>query len=207
MAGITTWNKATVFTGTDPWNLTVDTKKAIDTSGLVFGVASLAERNGLAALAPGGVLPIPTMIFRADLGSYETWDGTVWRGRQHTEFTTATNTAATATSWGMGTFTRDTANSNDSAFVTINGIDSLRVRDAGLYAVTVMVSFTTAISGISWLSADGVYTVTMGGGLQNFIATIPAWNLTAGQIINPLLAHGSGVNKDFTSRVRVTKVG
>lgn len=78
MAGITTWNKATVPAGTDPWNAVPDVKKAADTSGLVFGVANLTEQNGLAALAPGGVLPIPTLIFRADLGTYMSWDGTAW---------------------------------------------------------------------------------------------------------------------------------
>ena len=75
----TTWNKATVPAGTDPWNHVPDVKKAVESSGLVFSVASLAERGGLAALAPGGVLPVPTLIYRTDLGRYESWNGTSWR--------------------------------------------------------------------------------------------------------------------------------
>lgn len=78
MAGQTTWNKATVPAGTDPWNAVPDVKKALDTSGLVFSVANTAERNGLAALAPAGVLPIPTLVWRADVQAYESWDGTAW---------------------------------------------------------------------------------------------------------------------------------
>lgn len=78
MAGQTTWNKATVPAGTDPWNLVPDEKKAIETAGLVFGVATTAERNGLAALAPGGVLPVPTLVRNAETGRYESWNGTRW---------------------------------------------------------------------------------------------------------------------------------
>ena len=85
MAGQTTWNKATVEAGTDPWNLVPDNKKAIETSGLVFGVATTAERNGLAALAPGGVLPVPTLVRNAETGRYESWNGTRWAQAAPTE--------------------------------------------------------------------------------------------------------------------------
>lgn len=78
MAGITTWNKATAPAGTEAWGYTAQVKRGLDTAGLVFEVANATERNGLAALAPGGVLPIPTLIWRVDLGTYETWDGTTW---------------------------------------------------------------------------------------------------------------------------------
>lgn len=79
MTGQTTWNKATTGAGTDPWQLVADMKKALETAGLVFSVANLTEQNGLAALAPGGVLPVPTLVFRTDLGAYMSWNGTVWK--------------------------------------------------------------------------------------------------------------------------------
>lgn len=79
MAGVTTWNKSEAPAGTEPWNYAAQVKRALDKAGLVFGVASSAERDGLAALAPGGVLPIPTLIWRTDKHWYETWDGTAWQ--------------------------------------------------------------------------------------------------------------------------------
>ncbi len=78
MAGQTTWNKATAAAGTDPWNAVPDLKKMLDTAGLVFAVATTAERNGLAALAPGGVLPVPTLVRNAETARYESWNGTRW---------------------------------------------------------------------------------------------------------------------------------
>lgn len=78
MAGQTTYNKAIVPAGTDPWNAVPDWKKMLETAGLVFGVATTAERNALAASAPGGVLPIPTLVRNAETGRWETWKGTRW---------------------------------------------------------------------------------------------------------------------------------
>jgi hypothetical protein len=79
MAGQTTWNKAEAPAGAEPWNYVSQVKRALDTAGLVFDVASDAERSALTAAAPGGVLPVPTMIYRTDLGRYESWNGTAWR--------------------------------------------------------------------------------------------------------------------------------
>jgi nucleoid-associated protein YgaU len=76
-----TWNKATVPAGTDPYNEIPDTKKALESAGLVFGVGSLTERNGLAAAAPGGVLPSGQTIVRTDTpdGRLERWNGSEWK--------------------------------------------------------------------------------------------------------------------------------
>ena len=150
------------------------------------------QRTDLTQLSPAGVR--------------ERWNGTNWDHFGHAEFTTATNTAAQNVAWGMGVFSRDTSVTTDDSFVTINATDKLQVRDAGLYSITVLVSFTAAVGGVSWLSADGSYTVTMGGGLQNFVATLPNVRLGAGALIQPALAHGSGGDRTFTSRVRVTRI-
>ncbi|WP_426940255.1 hypothetical protein [Pseudarthrobacter sp. S6] len=129
MAGQTTWNKATVPAGTDPWNGVPDWKKAIETSGLVFGVANVTERNGLAATAPGGVLPVPTMVYRADLATYETWDGTVWNTQQK-----YSNFITTDTNWIYGGGLVKTITSGKT-FIQLTGI---MFRQAG-GAVTVNV--------------------------------------------------------------------
>ena len=76
---IQTANKATVPAGSDAWNLTADIKKALETARIIVPVASQAERDGLAPLFPGGVLPVPTMVWRTDTQHYQNWNGTGWR--------------------------------------------------------------------------------------------------------------------------------
>ena len=175
-------------------------------------------------VAAGGLLPVngtadratittPYVgqeIQRADLtqlspaGIRERWNGTNWDHFGHAEFTTS-NTAG-ASIWGMGVFSRDAAPTTDDAFVSIAATDILRPRDAGLYSITVMVSFAVPIEGLAWLSVDGSYTVPMTAGLQNFVATLPNVRLAAGADIKPQLSRGSGADKAFTSRVRVTRI-
>lgn len=199
--------KATIPVGSDGWNPVVHIKQAVDTTRSIIPIGSASERTALPGTFPGGVLPVPTFISRTDQAyMVETWNGTAWMTKPHAEFTSATNTASSGTAWGMGTFTRDTGNSTDNAFVTISTTDQLQVRDAGLYSITMLIAFTTPISGISWLAVDGSYTTTMGGGLQTFAATLPNVKLAAGAIIKPLLSHGSGADRTFTGRVRVTRV-
>jgi hypothetical protein len=174
-------------------------------AGARLPIASVGERTLLTPY-------VGMEILRTDLtqvsasGVVERWNGSNWDHFGHVEFTSATNTAAQNTAWGMGVFTRDATPSTDAAFVTINATDKLQVRDAGLYSITQLIAFTTTISGISWASVDGSYTVNLGGGLQNFVATMPDVRLAAGALIQPLLSHGSGSDRTFTGRVRVTRV-
>lgn len=198
----------------------------------VGGGSPTVELNPARFAAAGGILPVFSAndratitapykgqeIQRLDLtkitaaGIRERWNGATWDHLGHAEFTTPSNLSAANTAWGMGVFTRDSARTTDDSFVTINGTDTLRIRDAGLYTVTVLVSFAKPIGGISWLSVDGAYTTTMGGGLQNFVSTMPNVMLAANQILNPILAHGSGpdetgtTNRAFTSRVRISRI-
>lgn len=73
-----TWNKITTAVGSDGWNPVLHMKGLADTADVVIPVASTVERDGLAALAPGGVLPVPTFVFRTDLNAYQTWNGASW---------------------------------------------------------------------------------------------------------------------------------
>ena len=70
----------TVPVGSDGWNPIAHIKGAFDTARTVIPVTSLAQRNGLAALFPGGVLPVPTVVARMDIVGVplETWDGSEW---------------------------------------------------------------------------------------------------------------------------------
>jgi hypothetical protein len=140
MTGQTTWNKATVEAGTDPWNFVPDNKKAIESAGLVFGVASDTERSGLAALAPGGVLPVPTTIVRTDVTGYpmETWDGTTWNRRP-------VITSGTATTDGFWTIT--------------GGL--IKTVTAGLTQVTASLQMVRLTSGITVTTAGNALIVGM----------------------------------------------
>jgi hypothetical protein len=75
-----TANDATVPVGTDGWNLTAHIKQAIETTRSFIPVASDAQRDALAALFPGGILPIATTIVRTDKTGLpeERWNGTKW---------------------------------------------------------------------------------------------------------------------------------
>lgn len=72
--------KATVPVGSDGWNPTGHMKQLSETTRSVILVANQQERDALASTFPGGVLPVPTLISRADLGyRFERWDGAVWK--------------------------------------------------------------------------------------------------------------------------------
>lgn len=74
----TRWNKTKTPVNSDAWNLTADLASLADGAAVTIAVASQSEQDGLAALAPGGVLPVPTVIFRTDLAEMRVWDGSKW---------------------------------------------------------------------------------------------------------------------------------
>lgn len=198
--------------GTDQYNLTPDLRTMAASTRSVVPVANSTSANAVIAAMASDGRPV------SDTNPLVTWDaarkkllvynasGVSWGVAPHAEFTVASNTAAPNTVWGFGSFVQDAANTTDTGFVTINATDKLQVRDAGIYIVSAMVSFTAVISGVSWISVDGIYTTTMGGGLQSFMTAQPNWNLGAGAIINPTLAVGTAGNATFASRVRVTRI-
>jgi len=146
MAGQTTWNKITVAAGTDPWNFVPDNKKAFDAAGVYFQVANDAERTGLAALAPGGVLPVPTMVFQTNTKRWMTWDGAVWSvpgNPYHAEFSGPIGTTVGGSGEGPGTLVLE-SKPMDSSFVEVSGSGALKVLKAGKYSGSFMVLPTTS---------------------------------------------------------------
>lgn len=101
-----TWNGVTVPTAGDPWQLITDLKNAFDSADMVIPVSSQTVRDGLAALAPGGVLPVPTTVMRTDLAGYplEVWNGSSWlrKGVQSASFNRNAGTDATFTTANTG---------------------------------------------------------------------------------------------------------
>jgi hypothetical protein len=83
---LTTWNGATVPTNSDTYDVPGWLKTAIDTSGIIIP-ATLAQRDGLEALAPDAVLPVGTTVARTDVTGcpLERWDGSEWRRGQRVQ--------------------------------------------------------------------------------------------------------------------------
>lgn len=194
-------NGIKVPTNSDAYNLTADLAVMGNAANVIIVAATAAVRDALPSKYLG------MTVRRTDLGgALEWWNGTAWVGTRHAEFTTAPNAVPTSVAWGLGVFTMDATKTDDTGFVTINATDKLQVRDAGIYAITATLSFGSAISGVSWLGIEPSFVVPMGGGLMVAGASIPNLKLAAGALIQPSLSHGSGSDRTFTSRVRVTRV-
>lgn len=133
----------------------------------------------------------------------------------HAEFTSASNVVPTNAEWGMGTFTRDTAAGvgyesaagTDNAWISISAVDTLTVRDAGLYDITVTPSFDANITGVVWASVNPGYILPLIPGIAVGTVNVSNVRLAAGATIRPSVVHNSGANRTMTSRVRVTRKG
>jgi hypothetical protein len=165
----TLYNGVEVFTDGDTYNLSGDTAKAFQSANVIIKVSSQAQRDGLAALAPGGVLRVPTFVYRTDLSLQEVWDGAAWqRGNGSATPTTGAGwglvgslvrTRATAGTqvnaafrafYGGGTFTLD---SNFVPAFTLNNTGFLPVADDG-YGYFVLRAATTRA-----VKADCAFTI------------------------------------------------
>jgi len=136
----TGWNGPTLPTSGDGWNLITHLTNALNTAGLIIPIASEAQRSGLAALAPGGVLPIPTTIIRTDVtGSpMEIWDGTNWN-RKDTNY------------WQY-----DRSQGTDSTFSSANTnliSGTIAGAPAGLYMVTALCSLYASTTTVGYVFA------------------------------------------------------
>lgn len=76
----TRFNKIVTITNDEVYDLASHMARMADSANVIIKVASAAERDALAALAPGGVLPTSTTVMRTDLTGHplEKWDGTKW---------------------------------------------------------------------------------------------------------------------------------
>lgn len=193
-------NGIVVPTNSDPYSLTADLAVMGAKSNVIIPVSTTAQRDDLTAKFVG------MTVRRLDLGgALQWWNGTDWTGTRHAEFTTAPNMVPTGVAWGLGVFTMDSTKTDDTGFCTIQATDQLKVRDAGIYSATVTVAFTGTISGVSWLGVEPSFVVPMGGGLLIAGASFSNLKLAANALIQPSLSHGSGGDRTFTSRVRVTR--
>ena len=102
----TGWNGPTLPTSGDGWNLINHIQTALNTANLNITVSSQVQRDGLAALAPGGVLPVGTTVIRSDLTGLpeEVWTGSSWvrKGLQTAIFNRGSGSDATFTTANTG---------------------------------------------------------------------------------------------------------
>lgn len=69
-------NKMKTIVNADGYNLSSDLATMADSANVTIPVANQTERDGLAALM--GTLLVPTVVYRADLNAYESWNGSTW---------------------------------------------------------------------------------------------------------------------------------
>lgn len=205
-------NGVQVFTNGDDYNLAEDVAHAFETANVITTIHSHDQREGLAALAPGGVLPVPTFIYRTDLNRRETWNGVEWLGDvRHAEIDYPKQTGVPHDQpWGPGTGAIQDPRSLYSGFATMPGNDLIQVSHAGIYAI----SWYTVISGFS--GAPMFFAVNRGDtriyGEQKasgfeFTTNVPNIHMNAGERFKLIMVQTSGALRDMTHRVRVTRVG
>lgn len=212
MAGVTTWNKSETPGGTEPWNYAAQVKRAIDNAGLVFEVATQAERDALPSVAPGGVVPVSTTVFRADLNQLETWNGTRWVTRPHVEFTYSSGGVPNGSMYGPTVLTKEAADSTDVDLALSPGSDIVTIAKAGIYSVSYAGNFGNVSTGTSWMQIRNItdtLTYASGAGSEFWCsASIPNLRITADNT-NLLfrVKWTSGGTTSQAGRIRITRVG
>jgi hypothetical protein len=83
---VTRWNKTRARQNSDAYNDAADCQAEQDSLLVTIPVVSQAERDALAAAAPGGVLPTGAVVRRTDqLGDcIDYWDGAAWQSHWST---------------------------------------------------------------------------------------------------------------------------
>lgn len=191
-------------------------------------------RNPAVFVAAGAKLPIfsagertlltpyPSMeIQRLDLtqvsaaGVREQWNGSTWDHFGHSEWTFAATGIPSATVWGTGTLTNDSAATTDTSFVTTPGSDRLTFRDAGLYEIHLVGSWSagTTARGFSQIGDGGSNSWTRSSAAigENLVSTnIPNFRCASNTTIflTTYLTHalaGPGY-AGWNGRVRVTRI-
>jgi hypothetical protein len=72
-------NGVITITNDEVYDLSLHQARLAKSIKSVHSCANQTARDGLAALY-GGTLPIPTLVYRVDLDSYQSWNGTNWGG-------------------------------------------------------------------------------------------------------------------------------
>lgn len=211
----TPFTKIKVPVGSDPYALTADLLILAKTANVIIPVNSQAERDGLAAQAIGGVLPLGCTVCRFDRGYIlEKWDGTQWRNVSHQEFTFSAPIIPNNSVWGPGTLTPDTgsATTDPGLASATNGSDRITIAKAGTYAIWFGGAFGAGVSGNSWfqIKSGDDSAVHASGPASEFWGhvSMPAFRVTADNTeLRFRLKQVSGGSTSTAGRVRITRIG
>ena len=130
-------NGIVVPVASDDYNPPQDMADMADSTNTILNIADEAARDSLAATFPGGVLPVPTVISRADLGGdLEIWTGSQWRTVNETS---KVNTADVNWSY-VGRLSR--TGSGDGKY-TVTLADRLARIGSGFAISTTLITFIT----------------------------------------------------------------
>lgn len=204
-------NGVEVFTNGDDYNLADDVAHAFETANVITTVHSLDQRNGLVALAPGGVLPVPTFIYRTDLNRRETWNGVEWLGDvRHAEISYPSQTVPNNTPWGPGVGSVTESRSLYNSFLTMPGNDLIQVSHAGVYSLTWYAQITGPDGAPVFFAVDRGATREYGqpnASGYEFTTNVPNIHMNAGERFKLIMVQTSGASRNMVHRVRVTRVG
>jgi hypothetical protein len=207
----TLYNGAVVPVPSDAYALTDDMKKLCLSLNIPIPVTNQSARDGLAALAPSGVLPVGTIVVRKDQSMFvEKWDGANWKTSGHCEWTRNNQVVPTNSPWGVGALTLDASKTTDSAFVTHPAGDQLKFRDAGVYSITLTAAADAALTGRSFVeiqSGGAAIVRSVASGEDRGAATIPNYRAAANEILIFDMLQNSGSNRTVDFRIRITRVG
>lgn len=205
----TLYNGAVVPTNSDAYDITGDLVDLCLSLNVPIPVTTLAQRNGLAALAPGGVLPIGTMVLRRDQSMFtEKWDGTTWKTSAHSEWTRSGQVVPSTQVWGVGALTVDAAKSTDTAFVTHPAANQLKFRDAGTYAITFIATSSASLTGRAFVEIQSGATPlirTVVTGEDRGAAIHPNYRAAANEVLVFDVYHESGADRTLGFRIAVTR--
>lgn len=150
-----TRNGVDIPVGSDPYALTADLKRAFESATLTIPVATLAERNALAAKFPNDALPVGLSVARQDLpGVTESWDGTRWvklGGVQRAEFVGSIGVLVNE-NWGPGPLTFDNPQSRNSAGFSSPERDLVTLPGPGEYAIAGRFRMSANNTGVAFAS-------------------------------------------------------
>jgi hypothetical protein len=202
-AGATSTNHANV-TISQVWKYTT-------TRGGILRVRTLTERGGFTAHKGQSV-------YRLDLGSVETYDGTRWTlgGVQHAEFFNPDFGAVPANSlWGPGDMDAflDGARSLNPGFASWPVPDAFTVVDQGVYAVTLHIEWkTSVVAGTTFLAfrneagTETYHTLNSPAGSGGSTLAAPNMFLAAGERVGVKFQHGSAGTQMLEIRFKITRI-
>ena len=207
----TLYNGIKVPTNGDAYNLTGDLA-IMGASGITpIPVPSKSARDALAASAPGGTLPVGTMVIRKDQSMFiETWDGTNWVTGAHCEWYKNGASVGTGATFDVGALTQDSAKTTNTGFITHPSAGVLKFRDAGTYAITFTGVASAALTGRSFLEiqadAGVVYRSVVTGEDRGYVS-IANYRAAANELMVFDAYHNSGATRTLNYRIAVTRVG